>query len=315
MASRNSRPFIPGSLKSLRTRSIASRPRIFRPVSASPAEKVVQPSSPRFSSSRRSIFGSSSTISTDAIALFELLSDFRPHKLILFTTKTRRREESERISSRRVFVVRFFGCGSAAPWNSRPVKSGRSMAPSPASVGRRRGGRCRSGPFRNRQEDAKTCAVPGLAFHAHKAAVLVHDLRNNGKPQADARLLRREKWIENLLAKLGRNAGTCVAKRDFDAVARAALCGRDLDAQSPAVRFHGLISVEREVLKDLLAETLVHRRVRKALRVHALDADLRLGALRGDRGQRSIHDLADVRGRAFERLRPREIEKPRHERA
>jgi len=38
------------------------------------------------------------------------------------TTKTRRREESQRIV--RVFVSSwwdFFGCGGAAPWNSCPV--------------------------------------------------------------------------------------------------------------------------------------------------------------------------------------------------
>src|SRR5450631_1332506 len=57
---RNSRPFIPGSLRSVRTRCTGSEASSFNPVSASPAESVLKPSSPRFSSSSRRILASSS---------------------------------------------------------------------------------------------------------------------------------------------------------------------------------------------------------------------------------------------------------------
>src|SRR5271154_140335 len=59
---RNSRPFIPGSLRSVTTRSTVFSRRSFSPLSASPAESVVKPSSPRFNSSSRRILASSSTI-------------------------------------------------------------------------------------------------------------------------------------------------------------------------------------------------------------------------------------------------------------
>jgi len=83
--------------------------------------------------------------------------------------------------------------------------------------------------------------------------MLIHDLRNEGKAQANPILLRREKWVKDLLAQVGWNAGTGIVKRDFDAKAAIVLCRRNLDAQRPAIRLHGLIRVEREVLKDLLA--------------------------------------------------------------
>src|SRR5271167_2746040 len=62
MVCRNSRPFMPGSFRSVKTRSTEFSRSNLRPVSASSAENVVNPSSPRFNSSRRRIFASSSTI-------------------------------------------------------------------------------------------------------------------------------------------------------------------------------------------------------------------------------------------------------------
>src|SRR5215472_12028388 len=66
---RNSSPFIPGSFRSVTTRSMGSALSILSPVSASPAEKVTNPSSPRFNSSKRRIFASSSTIKIAGISL------------------------------------------------------------------------------------------------------------------------------------------------------------------------------------------------------------------------------------------------------
>src|SRR6266481_9627064 len=66
---RNSKPFIPGSLRSVTTRSTVFSRRSFSPVSASPADSVLKPSSPRFNSSRRRIFASSSTIRMVGICL------------------------------------------------------------------------------------------------------------------------------------------------------------------------------------------------------------------------------------------------------
>ncbi len=62
IACRNSRPFIPGSFRSVTTRSTEFSRRSFSPASASLAESVAKPSSPRFNSSRRRILASSSTI-------------------------------------------------------------------------------------------------------------------------------------------------------------------------------------------------------------------------------------------------------------
>src|SRR5579864_656517 len=66
------------------------------------------------------------------------------------------------------------------------------------------------GLFRQRQEDHEA----GAGFSANRlaieklnrAAMLVHDFRNNGKSQSHAAFLGGEKWIENLFANLGGNS-------------------------------------------------------------------------------------------------------------
>src|SRR5208337_399243 len=66
---RNSSPLMPGSFRSVRTRWTGSEASSFNPVSASPAESVLKPSSPRFSSSRRRILASSSMMRMVGIRL------------------------------------------------------------------------------------------------------------------------------------------------------------------------------------------------------------------------------------------------------
>src|SRR5947209_9329938 len=78
---RNSRPFIPGSFKSVTIRSTGSRRKHFNPVSASGAIDTVWPSSPRLISRRRRILGSSSTIKMLGIrvVLVHVCFHFRLH--------------------------------------------------------------------------------------------------------------------------------------------------------------------------------------------------------------------------------------------
>src|SRR5947209_1204581 len=78
---RNSRPFIPGSFKSVTIRSTGSRRKHFNPVSASGAIDTVWPSSPRLISRSRRILGSSSTIKMLGIrvVLMHVCFHFRLH--------------------------------------------------------------------------------------------------------------------------------------------------------------------------------------------------------------------------------------------
>src|SRR5271170_6753581 len=63
---------MPGSFRSVSTRCTVSEASSFNPVSASPAESVLNPSSPRFSSSSRRILASSSIIRMVGIVLVGL---------------------------------------------------------------------------------------------------------------------------------------------------------------------------------------------------------------------------------------------------
>src|SRR5580704_7418943 len=82
MVCRNSKPFMPGSFRSVRTRSTEFSRSSLRPVSASPAENVLNPSSPRFNSSRRRILASSSTIRiAGMVASFLIRETSRDHQM------------------------------------------------------------------------------------------------------------------------------------------------------------------------------------------------------------------------------------------
>ena len=88
IAWRNSRPFIPGSLRSVTTRSTVFSRRSFSPASASPADSVLNPSSPRFNSSRRRIFASSSTIKIVGIVVDSCRPLLQPqHSLNFYSLK------------------------------------------------------------------------------------------------------------------------------------------------------------------------------------------------------------------------------------
>src|SRR5258708_2298644 len=51
-----------------------------------------------------------------------------------------------------------------------------------------------------REKNVEARAARGVLLQANRAAMVVHDFRYDGKSKAHSIFLRREKWIEDLLA-------------------------------------------------------------------------------------------------------------------
>src|SRR6185312_11611939 len=86
-----------------------------------------------------------------------------------------------------------------------------------------------------RQHDFKGRAWPAIVQEAQHAAMLIHNLSHDGKPEADASGFRGEKGVEDLLAQLTGHARAGVA--EFDPGAAAGGRGRR-DAQPAAAVAH-----------------------------------------------------------------------------
>src|ERR1700674_782777 len=74
-----------------------------------------------------------------------------------------------------------------------------------------------------REKHMEARAARGVVLQANRAAMVVHDFRDDGKTETYSVFLRREKWIENLLAQFGRHAGAGI----FDDHAGARFAVRD----------------------------------------------------------------------------------------
>src|SRR5579864_8848389 len=75
-----------------------------------------------------------------------------------------------------------------------------------------------------REEHVEARAARGVLLQANRAAMIVHDFRDDGKAEAYSLFLRCEERIENLLAQFRRHAGA----RIFDEHGYAGLAIRDL---------------------------------------------------------------------------------------
>src|SRR5579862_29229 len=211
MLCRNSRPFMPGSFRSVSTRSMEFSLSNLRPVSASPAESVVKPSSPRFNSSRRRIFASSSTIRMEGIAP---VASFRLYS---------RNHQMRALSCRSAFVHRW-----------------------------------------KKYHEHGACAVSGT-LNADRPVMPIHDLRNDRQTQAYSSLLRRHKWIKNLLPQFEWNTRPRVFNANLDSAGIAAVCRRlhHLHAQHSPARAHRVIRILHDVHEGLLAQALIQRHLRQ----------------------------------------------------
>src|SRR5258708_21078049 len=102
--------------------------------------------------------------------------------------------------------------------------------------------------------DMKSGALAGAAAHPNLAGMLLDDSVCNGEPQAGTaclaflgRVLRRKKWIVNLINMFGSNS--CAGVADTHLHAQAV---RGFDAQCAAVYTHGVFRVQEKVEKYLL---------------------------------------------------------------
>src|SRR5580700_1301930 len=178
------------------------------------------------------------------------------------------------------------------------------------------GGRLRFrnyGLFRQRQEDHETGSGFSLRRPAiekfYGAAVLVHDFRHDGEAQAHSAFLGGEEWVENVLAKLGRNSWTRIRHSHLDAPPLASCAQSDRNVQPAATLTHGIVGILYQIHEYLLAKILVHGGVRQIPLKLALDSNLRSAPIGGHRPERSIHDLGNRTGPRFNAKRPREIQK------
>src|SRR5579863_1888037 len=68
------------------------------------------------------------------------------------------------------------------------------------------------------EEQPETSSAPRLAIQSDPAVVVVHDFRDDGKAEADSRLLRGKERVKNLFAMSRRNAGAGVFNGNRSAV-------------------------------------------------------------------------------------------------
>src|SRR5579859_5697377 len=209
MVCRNSRPFIPGSLRSVRTRSMEFSRSSLRPVSASSAEKVVNPSSPRFNSSRRRILASSSTIRIAGMFASSSIPQIsRDHQMSSLTHGS------------------FVGGG----WEKYYEMSA--------------GARCAGFPRASRA----IAGGIARSFDADRAVMSIDNFRNDGQPQADAAFFRGHKRVEDLFPQLRWNARTGVVNAQFDSLNATGIAHPRrrfprLNAQHAAAGAHGVVGI------------------------------------------------------------------------
>src|ERR1700739_2006812 len=92
----------------------------------------------------------------------------------------------------------------------------------------------------------------------NRPAMLVHDFRYDREPEAYTAFLRREKWIENLLAQLDGNSRTRIRHPHLDASRIASHAVGDRNAEPAAGRAHGIVGVLYEIDKNLFAEIFIY---------------------------------------------------------
>src|SRR5580658_3997871 len=189
MVCRNSRPFMPGSFKSVRTKSMGFSRSSLRPASASPAENVVNPSSPRFNSSSRRIFASSSTIKIAGIPYLLI-----PLKCSVLPSEARNPDNRRTPSG--LAGILHQSLGVAKPCHNQSALSRITLNSS------RNHHLCRVPPrnllhIERKEQDKASPAHPTL--NPNRPSMSIHNLRHNRKSEPHTSFLRRHKRIKNLL--------------------------------------------------------------------------------------------------------------------
>src|SRR6267142_2703993 len=103
--------------------------------------------------------------------------------------------------------------------------------------------------------------------------MFIHDLRHNGKSEADAGFLGGDRRIKNMLADVDRNPRAAVLYADLDRLASASFRIRNLHPQLTTIFSHGFVSILDEVYEYLFAKILVQQRQRKVIRKIPRDPD------------------------------------------
>src|ERR1700690_342179 len=227
---KNSSPLTPGNLRSVRTRSTVSEASSFNPVSASPAESALNPSSPRFNSSNRRILASSSMM-----RIVGMLG--------------------------RVGSSASVGTGDLArgPQRARFWRAGGVDRPSRAHLG----SRLRLNRFYQWKENRQHPPSLRCILDADRPLMPINNLRHDRKPQSNAGFLRRHKRIEDLLTKRVRHTRPSIGQHKLYSVAIILRRQPNLDPQRASVIFHRFIGILHQIEKRLLAQAFVERNQRK----------------------------------------------------
>lgn len=163
------------------------------------------------------------------------------------------------------------------------------------------------------EEHTEGRAGAGTGFEADRSAVIINEFGNDCETQANALSFRRKKWIEYLLAKFGRHAGTSILDQDDDARKSSGefRCGAEVqNSFAIAGRFgHGLESIEDQVDENLLAELLIGHDFRNLYGIIALDFHAGGRELLRDNSEGMVEDLRDLNRSEFKALRTSEVEK------
>ena len=147
-------------------------------------------------------------------------------------------------------------------------------------------------------------AIPGLrvrriaAEKLNRTVVFIDNFRNDGEPQSHAGLLRGDKRIEDLFAKLRWNSRPGIEHSHFDAAPLASFARPNRNAQPAPGLAHGVVGILHQIDEDLLGEIFVQRHRRQFVFVAPLDLDRRAVPIRSHRPQRAIDDLGKRAGRS-----------------